>query len=455
MKCTFLLALLLGATPLAIAAAQPEAPTDFASGALLQTPGNSPFFRLELPLDVYRQARPDLADVRVFNAAGQPVAYALESGPPPAPRSELRDVPFFPVFSTVGTTSGSLDMKIEQGRDGRIIALRSGGEVTPGNSTVAWLLDLSALKRPVQALQLDWPASAEGYSAETRLEASHDLRRWHPLANASLLETRFGGHSLEQKRISFAPGEYRYLRLSADRVLPALTRAVAETLPADTVPPPERWLEVPGEAGPQAGEFVFNPGAWLSATRVEVRLPATNLVAPMTLLTRASSRDEWRPVAQVTAYRLWQGGVEVTSPPIELTPQPARYWMLRLDPRAGVLGAAPTLRLAWTPQQLVFVASGSPPFSLGWGQRDARPAQLPLATLLPGYRAGSDRELPLAVAGPTTELGGYNAPRPGQEDRPPANWKRWLLWSVLLGGVALLALMARGLLRQLPTRDGG
>ncbi|MDF3030066.1 MAG: hypothetical protein K0R03_624 [Moraxellaceae bacterium] len=456
MMRTACLALMLACvTPPALAAAgRPATPNDFASGAPLQTPGDGPFFRLELPLDVYRQARPDLADVRVFNAEGHAVVYALETSTPPAARPVLREVPAFPLRGDLEGGAGSLDMKIEQGRDGRIIALRSRGDSAAGSRTAAWLLDLSALKRPVRAVQLDWPASTDGYSAEARLEASDDLRSWHTLARAPLLEARFGNHRLEQKRIAFTTGEYRYLRLTADRELPALSVVRAEMLPADSAPPPERWLNVKGEAGTRPGEFLFTPGAYLTATRIEIRLPATNMVAPVELLARSSTREEWRSVARTTAYRLLQGGVEVTSPPVEIAPRPARYWLLRLDPRAGVLGAdTPVLRLAWTPQQLVFVAGGKPPFTLAWGRRDATPAQLPLASLMPGYRPGMERTLPEAVPGKVAELGGHDAPQPGQEDQPPADWKRWLLWGVLLGGVVLLACMARGLLKQLPARD--
>lgn len=454
MRTALFACLLACATPPALAAAgKPAAPGDFASGALLQTPGDGPFYRLELPLDVYRQARPDLADVRVFNAEGNAVAYALENSAPVAVEPVLHEVPFFPVRGNLESALGSLDMKIEQGRDGRIIALKSRGDAA-GSRTAAWLFDLSALKRPVRAVQLDWPARTDGYSAEARLEGSHDLRSWHTLARAPLLEARFGNHRLEQKRIAFEAFEHRYLRLTTDRELPALSVARVEVLPADSVPPPERWLDVKGEPGAQPGEFLFTPGAYLTATRIEIRLPATNMVAPVELLARSSTREEWRSVARLTAYRLWQGGVDVNSPPVEIGPRLARYWLLRLDPRAGMLGAdTPVLRLAWTPQQLVFVAGGKPPFTLAWGQRDAAPAQLPLASLMPGYRPGMERTLPEAIPGKVAELGGYNAPQPGQEDQPPADWKRWLLWSVLLGGVALLACMARGLLKQLPARD--
>lgn len=55
-----------------------EAPADFTAQVPLAISGEGPWYRLELPLAVQLSARQaDLSDLRVFNAAGEPQAYAL------------------------------------------------------------------------------------------------------------------------------------------------------------------------------------------------------------------------------------------------------------------------------------------------------------------------------------------------------------------------------------------
>jgi hypothetical protein len=451
---TLTFTLLLG---LAIpAAALPDilAPSHFASGAVLETPGHQPFYRIELPLAVYAQARPDLGDVRVFNADGDALAYALELPRPPVAHPDVQSVPRFPHSGSTAPGTPGLDLRIEQSAQGRIVALRSPGSGAAASVVNAYLFDLSALRRPVQALRLDWPAGAD-YSAPVRLEGSDDLKHWHFLAESPLLDMRFGGRQLAQKRIAFDAGTPRYLRLSANAALPAFTRADVELLPERQPPAPERrWQEVTATAGDKPGEYVFDLGAELVATQLEIRLPQLNTVAPVELLVRRRHRDNWQSVTHTTVYRLLRDSGEIASPALDIAPQPGRYWLLRLDPRAGSLGRGmPVLRLGWTPHRLVFVAQGRAPFTLAWGQRDAKPAALPLASLLPGYRANLEAELPPATPGAVTGLGGSNAPQPGREDAPPPDWKRWLLWGVLLAGVALLAFMARSLMRQPPRAD--
>ena len=55
-----------------------ERPADFATQVPLAVSGAGPWYSLELPLTVQMSARQaDLSDVRVFDAAGEPQAYAL------------------------------------------------------------------------------------------------------------------------------------------------------------------------------------------------------------------------------------------------------------------------------------------------------------------------------------------------------------------------------------------
>lgn len=420
-----------------------ETPADFATGLPLQLDTDQPLHRVELPLAVHAQARPDLADVRVFNGAGEAVAMAFAAGraetalaaPPVA-------VACFPLRDATARGSAALDLRIEQ--DGRLIALRSD---TRTAAAAAWVCDLSAIRAPVQALQLDWTAPAQGFSTRARLEGSDNLEQWTALGGGALLDLRYGGQQLQQRRLAFAPGRHRYLRLEAAG-LPALTGARAEPVTA-TAAAPTQWLEVSGRADPDAaGSVVFDLGAHLDATRLALRLPEANTVVPVEWQVRARQRDDWRSVARSTAWHLRRDGADLEAPALELPGQPGRYWRVRIDARAGIGSGVPTLRLGWTPVQVVFAARGEPPFTLAFGKRDAPPASLPVATLLPGYRAGLEATLPLARTGAPRALGGHAAPAPGEEDAAPADWRRWLLWGVLLLGVAVLGLMARALARR-------
>lgn len=449
---SLLLILLAPAAAVAVAA---ERPGDYAHGLPLATPGQEPFYRVELPFDVHARARADLRDVRVFNAAGEAVPLAIVPVRPLAPdyRPEHQDVPFFPLPPGSSRGDAALDLTVS-GQDGRIISLRSRAAATTAAATTRAVLDLSHVNGDVIGLDLEWQPPAGNYSDSVRLEASQNLRDWRPVAEAALVDMRYGNQQLAQRHIDLPRDRYRYLRLSAGTALPALTHA--RVMLPSALPPPSllRWREVVATPGKQDGDYEFDLGAALVVEQLKVTLPEANTVAPARFEARARRDDDWRPVAAQTLYRITQAGQALTSPALEPGLVAGRYWRLRVDARAGGLGAQPpVLQAGWRPQQVVFVARGQGPWQLAWGRHSATAAQLPLDTLLPGYKAGDENRLAAAAPGTPVDLGGRDVPAAGAEERPPADWKRWLLWAVLLAGVGALAVMARSLLRAPASKD--
>jgi hypothetical protein len=98
----------------------------------------------------------------------------------------------------------------------------------------------------------------------------------------------------------------------------------------------------------------------------------------------------------------------------------------------------------------VFLASGAAPYTLAFGNRHAKSASFPLATLLPGYRAGDELKLPLASTGPLVS-------RATESDSlmdkwRDMEWKPLLLWAILISGVALLGWMAWRIKKEMTQR---
>ncbi|SPW23178.1 Uncharacterised protein [Cronobacter sakazakii] len=65
--------------------------------------GQSPWYRLPLPEAVYSQsAWPDLRDVRVFNAQGASLPFALDTTTPPAPAPQRAPLTVYRLGRTAG-----------------------------------------------------------------------------------------------------------------------------------------------------------------------------------------------------------------------------------------------------------------------------------------------------------------------------------------------------------------
>ncbi len=425
--------------------AMAESPADFASGAPLTPSGGDALQRFALPLEAYRDARRDLADVRVFNARGEPVPIAWAAGAETAREApRLVELPRFAVAGHGAEVASSAQVTVRT-EDGTLVAVR-GKRAVRQAVPVAWLLDASQVREPLGALVLDWDARPGSEVVRVTVEASDDLQAWRHVGAASLVRLAQGGHQLEQPRVALFASKARYYRVTWSGAAFALRGAQGEIMRAMRAP--ERAVaRAHGAAGPKAGEFTYDLGARLPVEAVRVVPAEPNSVATFTLLARDMPGGDWRTVRTAVFYRLTRDGLEVESAPVEIGRTPAREWMVRVDPQSGGIGAAPpVLEARWRRDEVVFVARGGAPFRVAFGDPDAKPAWASVASLVPGYERGDEAKLSQAAVGPV---------QAGQVRR--SGWPAWAanfgprklaLWTVLLGAVAMLGFMAWRLTKQ-------
>ncbi|MBI2305848.1 MAG: DUF3999 family protein [Rhodocyclales bacterium] len=106
--------------------------------------------------------------------------------------------------------------------------------------------------------------------------------------------------------------------------------------------------------------------------------------------------------------------------------------------------------LSWQPATVVFLAGGTPPYTLNFGRSDATPVSQPLDRVAPGFTAGELRQLEQALPG---ELQSGHAAAAAESAASlaarAARQRTYLLWGVLLLGVVILGGMAWRLIGQM------
>lgn len=436
----------------ALTAAAAERAEEFAYAIPLELSGNGALYQLEVPQVVYEGVtRADLADLRVFNGHGENVPHALKPRSPPgrAPAPWVA-LPFFPLRGAQGTPLESIEVRAERTAAGTIVRIAAGKPGNAASAVLGYLVDSTSFKRPVEALELDWAASAAGFSGALRVEGSNDLQHWHVLVtDAPLVNLEFGGQRLAQRGVELRGARYKYLRLTwpAGQMPFELTRLRGR--PADVLlEPSRRWKQVELSAGMQPGEFTFDPGGHFPLDRLRLSLPEANTLASAQVLARNSVDQGWQTVTSAIVYRLTQDGREVQSTDLIVSGSGWQHWLLRIDPRGGGVGShPPVLEIGWVPQELVFLARGKGPFQLAYGKLGAASADFSIRTLAPGWRSDTELKAGLAGTGPQRVLAGARALE------PPREYKPWFLWGSLVLGVLVLAWMAWRLRREL--KDAG
>lgn len=464
-------ALLCAASWLAVAApslavASSDTPADYAY-ALPLTVAKPGVVRLRLPLDAYLHARtPSLDDVRVFDARGAALPYALRV-PTIERNASHRRVPLkiFPLMND--SPGGQLDLDVHTDSDGRLMSVRvrpdpqQAGEYvnTAGAKKVAQLaaliLDLgqtgAAEPPPIDALIFAPPAGQRDYSAEVWLDTSDDMKHWDPAGGTELnwLVSQ-DAQTLANDKLDFPPRHFRYARLTWRRGTPQQFAAIsAQQLLTNDVPPYTETLRLQAAPGRQAGDLVYNTPLAVAAQKIGLQFKESNVVLSALLGTyrdlparQIGQPSGWRfdPLASAIFYRITQGDTLRASGDIDVAPTHTTQWVLR--PQSPTT-AHPTLRLSWAPASIIFLASGNPPYTLAVGRPNAISAALDMAQVAPGFSEAELQQLASASAGPARLVHDNATAAASDVARAGAAARRRLLalWGVLLLGVAVLAYM--------------
>ncbi|MFO1319460.1 MAG: DUF3999 domain-containing protein [Burkholderiales bacterium] len=432
------------------AAAEPPRPAEFAyTVPLIFTPGSA-LYAARLPASIYaRSVRPDLADVRVFNGAGEPVPHALRL-PAPAPVTEPagRSLPLFPVTTTSTTSSAPEALEIRVDRSGALMRLKAArGDAR--SLPARYVIDASRLEGDIAFLVVRLERSEADVFARVDVEGSDDLKEWRTVTRGvPLVQMRFNGAELRELRIPLTGGRTRYLRLVpvGDELSTRIARVEA-VAPRTSAAPPRESVVVAGNRGESEGEYRYEAQGTYPADRVYIEPAADNTVMPFELDGRDSPSDPWSPVAHGTAYRLLHQGVKLASASFPVSGRWHRTYRLRFT-SAPIPTTAPALRFEWTPAEIVFAAQGNPPFVLAYGQAGARSAALPLNTLVPGLGTRAEVKPAVATVGSEVVAAG-NAATAARPD-----YRKWGVWSAMILGALVIGAMALKLVRDTGRTDG-
>ena len=485
MKIMLLLALSLATAP-ALAADSPktDTPADYSHALSLQVSGKQGVVGVRLPQAVYLNARTaSLDDVRVFDAKGVVQPYALHR-PPTATAAQrtTRAANVFPVRAKDRQSTGtpSIDIDIQTRPDGSVMSVQAhAGKSTTDDAVLdSLILDfgpmdngsetaLASTSARIEALRFSTPKDQPNYTAQVWLETSNDLKKWSAIGAAELgWLSNDSAQTLANDRLEFSPQAFRYARLTWRRGEPALFSSIqADVVIRQSAEPFRETLWLKPVPGIQTGDLVYKAGIAVPVEQISLKLSEPNIVYPVTLgayverpSRQAGKTTEWvfQPRTQATFYQISQDGEARRSGALTINPVHQKDWVIR--PLNGATTAQPELGLAWQPATLIFLAGGTPPYSLRFGRSDANPASQPLSRVAPGFSLNELNTLESAQVGALQSSNSSTAgASAAAEAGLSARNRTFILWGVLLLGVVVLGGMAWRLVRQMspaPPKDG-
>ncbi len=465
------------AIPACCGAAEPassDTPRDYSHSMAVNISGQQGVVQLRLPSDVYLHARsPELADVRVFDASGAPLPFALQHAPAQTRISHRAlTARIFPLMDGATRADQQLDLDINTGPDGRLLSVKVRPDGQRGHSDApahlsGLVLDLregAATGRDdasplIDALRFTLPAGTRAYRGEVWVESSDDLKHWDALGAVELnWLVNNATETLESDRLDFAPRRFRYARLRWRAGEPIAFGAISAESPSQTeLAAPTVQLLLAPLAGHEPRDLLYQAPLGIVAQKIGLQFSEQNVVLPVTI---GSYRElpprqfgqpthwQFEPLLRTTFYQITQQGQTRASADVAVGPIPTTQWVLRTDTPSAT---KPTLRLVWSPATLVFLANGRAPYTLAFG-RDKAPAKaLDVTQVAPGFSAEEIANVEQATVGALRAQADFKA---GEDSAlktatQSSRQRALALWGVLLAGVALLAFMVWRLMQQM------
>ncbi|CAN5478410.1 DUF3999 domain-containing protein [soil metagenome] len=444
MKWRFIVAIAALTLTGAARAAGDDGPASYPVRVRVSPVVGAPVQRLALPLAILAGSRSaHLDDVRLFDAAGRALSIARAPSPRVTARRETR-LPALPILGTADAPSVTgVSVRLDEHGQARLVSL-VGGREDQKIATVAILFDARQLVGPSDLLTLDayWPASQP---VTFVAEASSDLQHWHTIGQRVAFRT--AGTTPEMPSIALhdaAPGWIRVSWSTIPRlgslvtvrtgIFSATTTRSSLPLMLDAIAPPS--------TDPHAIEFSVPFATSVSAIQI---IPAdVGALLPVTIFGRDDAERPWQPVGSGTVYRLAVRDVEHVGDPIVLDQGHFRYWRIAANSDGPGFAAAPRIRFAFAPSEILFVASDRTPLWLVAGRPGQRDSYLSPGDMMAGSGVAQVSAVPVAAAesSPPVSLqltvgdGGSRAGR------------RIALWAILLAATAALGFMAWRLARR-------
>lgn len=430
---------------------------DYAYAFPLTSKGNTEFFELDVPVDFYGSVSdPSLRDAGVYNADGQPVPRIFEH-----PAGEENDIEeqitlgVVPLHADVPEQPEQLRLLLQQAGAGINLKLESleAGETTADRPIKAYIVDVRDLEHEIIALVFSWPKQPLGFIGRVTVEHGDNLQHWRRLGSASLATLEYGDTRIVQDRVELTEKVSDYLRISWRNMPDSWKLATVTGIYTSQGLSASRDSVTLDSSGPNDSnrEFFFDAGGYPPVDRVNLVLPGDNVVVRASIFSRQDEKGRWRLVHKGLFYNMSRQGESLQTSPAGISVSRASQWKVKLD--SGVTTDPVQIQLAWRPDQLIFVAQGSPPFELVAGRAQDRLQQFPQKNLLGD--SSIFRMLRESGQAGVATLGGREV-RAGPDRLEVAATKTWrvaLLWGGLIGAVLLVAWLVYSLMRDM-RRDG-
>ena len=435
--------------------AEEPALEDFAYGVELITDGSAPIYRLPIPQQVYQKIyRGDLGDIRIFNSSGQRIPYAIRvQKTRETTRSYWVNLPLFPLKGNTGRQASNNNLEVRVNNDGKIVDIYYKDEPAQDEDPIisSYIIDLSGVKQNIDQLIFDISDDAGSYLKSVFIEKSDDLNSWSTMvSSASLSRLQYGSHTLEKNNINIPNQRAKFLRFTwrdnSENLKVKSVRALLTTSSSE-IDDERQWSTVTGTRSKKdSNKYEFDLGGTYPVDKVNILLPDKNTLIECSLRSRNDPESTWNTHYTGLFYKLEMQDTLMEQQDIPIRTTTARYWQLDVKTDDGIGGGLPQLKFAWVPNEIYFLARGSGPYILAYGNSQVLAPEKPINALMQVLSNKQQQSMiQPAGYGKTITYKGDAALIPVRV----TPWRQILLWVIMFSAVITIAVLAHKLYKEM------
>ncbi|MBE9516481.1 MAG: DUF3999 domain-containing protein [Proteobacteria bacterium] len=416
-------------------------------------PGHA-IYETDIPDALYMSSRRSGIDsVQVLKSSGEPISFSvLKAEAEKIETTETIELPFFPLTGEKINNLDDIKLKIVRDKNSLLVNVISRDySVRQHKTHRGYIVNLEKLEKDIDELMLEWSSAKGSFITELKIEASDDLINWRATAISSVLANMsFDGNNLSRNTIKIGQDTGKYLRIGWEKgkYLPAIDKMTAAFKTQETKRQ-RSWHELVPVKSKDENIYEFELPGWMPLDQIKVVLPEDNSATSVNFESRPDSKASWRSRGGKLVYRLSLEGKSIVDDTVGVSTSRDRYWRIRIpDAEIAIGGTAPKLVLGWQAERVRFLARGATDYLLALSiQTDINNGRR-YDTLLAEINNGNGDDIVPVKAEPTETIKQLSA-ADEVETMDRGDIKNWILWAVLLFGVAVLGFMAMRLSRQI------
>lgn len=409
--------------------------------------GETSLRRLELNASMVSQlTQTNAGDVRIYDANGNEMPAILRAiNKKQEEKSE--ELSFYPLFNTSGVAREK-NIKVKRDDSGNVVSVSSlSKSVKSDGNITGYIIDqLKYLPMKLSSLAFEWSQESHMQVINVKVETSDDLKSWRTVNNSAVIALlQFENNLLKQDTVEFQHATKRFIRITLKKPVSGfLLNKVTATFNSD-VETDYHWISV-GEMKKVEGEepyYVFTSVGGVAAVKLKFDIKDYKGMFSGELYSFNNKKWVLRKHG-ISQYKIAQQEVVMESEPITINGVADKEWKFVPDNKAAFFDSAlPEILFAYRRYELVFNAQGTAPYAIAWGNSEVTTQHSALAAIVKlAEENGSRIDTVNVMSSRRTDV---VAKDPSDE----IDWKKLILWSVLILGVLGAGRMAYSLFKEM------